>query len=303
MPSFTFVSTANAFALRGAKIVFVDIKPADMNMDEDALQAAITEKTKAIVVTQYAGVACEMDTIMDIAGKRGIFVVEDAAQGILSTYKGRYLGALGDIGCISFHETKNLTCGEGGVLLLNDERFIERAEIIIEKGTNRSQFNRGEIDKYTWVGLGSSYVPSELNCAFLYAQLELAEEITAERVKNWNLYFELLKPLADKGLISLPNISKHCVHNGHIFYIKAGDEAERPRLMQHLGNNGIKSTFHFVPLHGTETGRRRGRFSGEDGWTTKESRLILRLPIYYNIPVEGIVKTAKTVMSFYGVRG
>ena len=283
MPSYTFVSTANAFVLRGAKIVFIDIRPDTMNMDETLIEAAITEKTKAIVPVHYAGVACEMDTIMEIARRHNLLVIEDAAQGVMSKYKGKYLGIIGDMGCYSFHETKNYTCGEGGALIINDERFIERAEIIREKGTNRSKFHRGQVDKYTWVDIGSSYLPSELNAAYLYAQLEMAEEINENRLATWNQYYDGLKPLQEKGLLALPHVPEDCQHNAHMFYIKAKDLDERSRLIEHLKDKGITSVFHYIPLHSSPAGKKMGRFHGKDYYTTQESERLLRLPMYYGL--------------------
>lgn len=252
MPSYTFVSTANAFVLRGAKIVFVDIRPDTMNIDETKIEAAITDKTKVIVPVHYAGVACEMDTIMDIAKRHNLMVVEDAAQGLMSTYKGRALGTIGDFGCISFHETKNYSMGEGGALYINDPKYIEDAEIIREKGTNRSKFFRGQIDKYTWVNVGSSYLPSDMNAAYLWAQLEIADEINDHRMELWNTYHEGLKPLEDNGLIELPKVPEGCVHNAHMFYIKTKDLEERTQLINYLKDNQITSVFHYIPLHSSD---------------------------------------------------
>ncbi|MGD9595468.1 MAG: dTDP-4-amino-4,6-dideoxygalactose transaminase, partial [Wolinella sp.] len=254
MPSYTFVSTANAFVLRGAKIVFVDIRPDTMSIDETKIEAAITKKTKAIVPVHYAGVACEMDVIMPIAKQYGLFVVEDAAQAITSTYKGRTPGAIGDLGTYSFHDTKNISCGEGGVLLVNNEQFVERAEIIREKGTNRSRFFRGEIDKYGWQDIGSSYLPSELNAAVLLAQLENLEKIQEKRMSLWSKYYELLKELEKKQLLELPKIPTDCTHNAHIFYIKCKNIVERTNLINHLKSNQIQSAFHYVPLHSSIAG-------------------------------------------------
>jgi len=283
MPSYTFVSTANAFVLRGATIIFVDIRPDTMNIDETKIVQAITNKTKVIVPVHYAGVACEMDTIIDIAKKYNLFVVEDAAQGITSTYKGRVLGTIGDLGTYSFHDTKNITSGEGGVLLINNEKFQERAEIIREKGTNRSQFFRGEIDKYGWQDIGSSYLLSELNAALLFAQLENIEKIQEKRIHLWNKYYELLKDLEEKKLIELPRIPNECTHNAHIFYIKCIDIDKRKKLINHLKSNGIYSVFHYVPLHSSSAGMKFGKFMGDDIYTTQESERILRLPLHFNI--------------------
>lgn len=299
MPSYTFVSTANAFVLRGAKIVFVDVRPDTMNIDEKIIESAITEKTKAIVVVHYAGVACEMDTIMDIANRHNLKVVEDAAQGVMSYYKGKGLGAIGDFGCYSFHETKNYSMGEGGAILVNNDDCIERAEIIREKGTDRSKFIRGQVDKYTWVDLGSSYLQSELNCAYLYAQIEDPAIINNDRLKSWNLYYQLLAPLADKGCIELPVIPEECEHNAHMFYIKAKDIEERSRLIAFLKENGITAVFHYIPLHSSPAGQDFGRFFGEDKYTTKESERLLRLPMYYGLTDEEVTFICEKVKEFY----
>ena len=297
MPSFTFVSTADAFVRLGARIVFVDIRPDTMNMDEHLIEQAITQKTKAIAPVHYAGVACEMDTIMDIAKRHGLKVVEDAAQAIMCTYKGQPLGAIGDFGCFSFHETKNYSMGEGGAILFNDSRYIERAEIIREKGTNRSQFFRGMVDKYTWVDYGSSYLPSELNAAYLWAQLEQEKTILDNRLTAWHRYYEKLECLKDK--IDLPVIPKNCVHNAHMFYIKARDLEERTALIQHLKDLDIGAVFHYVPLHSSPAGKKYGRFSGEDRYTTKESDRLLRLPMYYGITEQEINEVVEGIKSFY----
>ena len=283
MPSYTFVSTADAFVLRGAKSVFVDIRPDTMNIDENLIESAITPRTKAIVPVHYAGVACEMDTIMAIAKKYNLFVVEDAAQGVMSYYKGKALGTIGDYGCYSFHETKNYSMGEGGALLIRDFDNIERAEIIREKGTNRSKFFRGQIDKYTWVAAGSSYLPSELNAAYLYAQLEQAEKIFDDRMLSWNYYYHELKELENKGLLSLPYIPKGCAHNAHMFYIKVKDLDERTRLISYLKENGVNAVFHYIPLHSSPAGKELSYFSGKDRYTTRESERLLRLPLYYGM--------------------
>ena len=300
MPSFTFVSTADAFVSQGAKCVFVDIRPDTMNLDENLVEAAITEKTKAIVPVHYAGVACEMDKINEIAERHNLFVVEDAAQGMMATYKGKALGTLGDFGCYSYHETKNYSMGEGGALLINDKKFCDRAEIIREKGTNRCQFHRGEVDKYTWVELGSSYLPSELNAAYLYAELECADEIYDNRMASWNMYRELLAPLAAKGLFELPYIPEHCVHNAHMFYLKVEDLQTRTALLKHLVYNGILAVFHYVPLHTSPAGQRYGRFAGEDRFTTRESNRLLRLPMFYGLKTEDIEYVCKKVAEFFG---
>ncbi|MDD6203170.1 MAG: dTDP-4-amino-4,6-dideoxygalactose transaminase [Lachnospiraceae bacterium] len=299
MPAYTFVSTADAFVLRGAVPVFVDIRPDTMNIDETLIEAAITEKTKAIVPVHYAGVSCEMDTIMEIAKKYHLLVIEDAAQGIMSGYKGQPLGSIGDFGCYSFHETKNFSMGEGGALLIRDEKYVEDAEIFREKGTNRSKFFRGQIDKYTWVNYGSSYLPSELNAAYLWAQLEMADEITEARMAIWNQYYQTLSPLADAGKIELPVIPNGCTHNAHMFYIKARDLEERTRLIQFLKENDILAVFHYIPLHTAPAGLKYGRFHGEDIYTTKESERLMRLPMYYTLQEEEVAYICEKVMEFY----
>lgn len=300
MPSYTFVSTADAFVLRGAKVVFVDIRPDTMNIDETKIEAAVTERTKAVVPVHYAGVSCEMDTIMDIAKRHNLTVIEDAAQGILSTYKGKPLGAIGDFGCFSFHETKNYSMGEGGALLIQREKDIEEAEIIREKGTNRSKFFRGQIDKYTWVNFGSSYLPSDMNAAYLYAQLELAEEIFNDRMNSWEHYKRELTPLAEKGKIDLPVIPEGCGHNAHMFYIKAKDLEERTALLAFLKEKGILSVFHYIPLHSAPAGKKFGRFHGEDIYTTKESERLARLPMYYGLEPGQVEYICGQVKAFYG---
>lgn len=299
MPSYTFVSTANAFVLRGAKIVFVDIRPDTMNIDETRIEDAITEKTKAIVPVHYGGVSCEMDTICDIAKRHNLIVVEDAAQGVMSYYKGRALGSIGNFGCYSFHETKNYSMGEGGAVLVNDEKDVERAEIVREKGTNRSRFVRGQVDKYTWVDIGSSYLQSELNCAYLYAQIEDPDIINNNRLASWNKYYEKLSPLADRGSIELPVIPEGCVHNAHMFYIKAKDLEERTRLIAYLKEKGINTAFHYIPLHSAPAGQAFGRFHGEDKYTTKESERLLRLPMYYGLADDEIEAVVKGIFAFY----
>lgn len=299
MPSYTFVSTADAFVQRGATIVFVDIRPDTMNIDENLIEDAITDKTKAIVVVHYAGVSCEMDTITDIAKRHNLFVVEDAAQGVMSTYKGKALGTIGDFGCYSLHETKNYSMGEGGAILIKDDKYIEKAEITREKGTNRSQFFRGQIDKYTWVDYGSSYLPSELNTAYLYAQLKNADKINENRLNSWNLYYDLLKPLADEGFIELPHIPEGCEHNAHMFYIKAKDLEERTKLIKFMKDNEISLAFHYIPLHSAPAGLKFGRFHGEDVYTTKESDRLVRLPMYYGLSTEEIQYVVKYIKKFY----
>lgn len=299
MPSYTFVSTANAFVLRGATVVFVDIRPDTMNIDETKIEEAITEKTKAIVPVHYAGVSCEMDTIMEIAGKYNLKVIEDAAQGIMSTYKGRPLGTIGDYGCFSFHETKNISMGEGGALLIADPANIENAEIVREKGTNRSKFFRGQIDKYSWVEAGSSYLPSELNAAYLWGELESADKIYEDRMNTWNYYDKTLEKLEESGKIECPVIPDDCVHNAHMYYIKAKDLEERTRLLAYLKENGISAVFHYIPLHSAAAGMKYGRFSGEDKYTTKESERLLRLPLYYGMKEEDREKVVRCVEAFY----
>ena len=300
MPSYTFVSTADAFVLRGAKIVFVDIRPDTMNIDEKQIEAAITEKTKAIVPVHYAGVACEMDTIMDIAKRHNLLVIEDAAQGVMASYKGKALGSIGDYGCYSFHETKNYSMGEGGALLIRDREHVERAEIIREKGTDRSKYFRGQVDKYRWQEFGSSYLPSELNVAYLYAQLEMADQINEARLARWNEYYKLLTPLAQTGRIELPVVPEGCVHNAHMFYIKTADEHERQELINYLKERDILAVYHYVPLHSAPAGIKYGRFNGEDVYTTKESERLLRLPMYYGLTAEEVAFVADQVKEFYG---
>lgn len=299
MPSYTFVSTADAFVLRGAKPVFVDIRPDTMNIDETLIEDAITPRTKAIVPVHYAGVACEMDTIMDIAKRHHLLVIEDAAQGIMSTYKRQALGTIGDFGCYSFHETKNYSMGEGGALLIKDPKYAEEAEIIREKGTNRSKFFRGQIDKYTWVNYGSSYLPSDMNAAYLWAQLELADEINEKRLSLWNHYRELLTPLKEQGYIELPTVPEGCVHNAHMFYIKAKDLEERTRLIDFLKKNEIWSVFHYIPLHTAPAGMKFGEFHGEDRYTTKESERLCRLPMYYSLELDQVEYIVSKVKEFY----
>lgn len=299
MPSYTFVSTADAFVLRGAVPVFVDIRPDTMNIDEMKIEAAITEKTKAIVPVHYAGVSCEMDKIMDLAKKYNLAVIEDAAQGIMSTYKGKSLGTIGDFGCFSFHETKNYSMGEGGALLIRDAENVERAEIMREKGTNRAKFFRGQIDKYTWVDAGSSYLPGDMNAAYLMAQLDVADEIFENRMKSWNLYYELLKPLEDEGKIELPTIPEGCTHNAHMFYIKAKNLEERTELLHFLKENEIQAVFHYIPLHSAPAGERFGRFHGEDVYTTKESERLARLPLFYGLTENQVRYIAQKIKEFY----
>ena len=299
MPAYTFVSTADAFVLRGATPVFVDIRPDTMNLDEKLIESAITEKTRAIVPVHYAGVACEMDVIMDVAARHKLVVIEDAAQGIMSTYKGRALGTIGDFGCFSFHETKNYSMGEGGALLIRDQKNVENAEIIREKGTNRSKFYRGQIDKYTWVNFGSSYLPSDMNAAYLYAQLEIADEINQARLKLWDRYYEGLRSLKEAGKLELPVVPEGCVHNAHMFFVKATDVKERTELIAFLKENGIMSVFHYIPLHTAPAGLKFGRFHGEDRYTTKESERLARLPMYYGLQEEQVDYICDKVREFY----
>jgi len=301
MPSFTFVSTANAFALRGAKIVFVDIRPDTMNIDETKIEAAITSKTKAIVPVHYAGVGCEMDTIMDIASRHNLFVVEDAAQGMMSSYRGRALGTIGHLGAFSFHETKNYTsAGEGGLLIINDAVFKERAEIIREKGTNRSLFFRGMVDKYSWVDIGSSYLPNDVSAAYLWGNLESADEINKNRLATWENYYNKLRVLEKKGFIELPKIPEHCVQNAHMFYLKVKDLDERTTLLDELKKANIGAVFHYVPLHSAPAGLKFARFNGEDIYTTKESERLIRLPMYYGINDVEIDSVCSVITTYYG---
>jgi dTDP-4-amino-4,6-dideoxygalactose transaminase len=300
MPSYTFVSTANAFVLRGAKIVFIDIRPDTMNIDERLIEQAITTKTKAIVPVHYAGVACEMDTIMEIANRHNLYVIEDAAQGMMSTYKGKSLGTIGHLGTYSFHETKNYTSGgEGGLLIINDQQFVKRAEIIREKGTNRSQFFRGMVDKYSWVDLGSSYLPSDIQAAYLYGQLEKAEKMNNERLASWHYYQVNLQALADNNKIELPRIPTDCDHNGHMFYIKVKNINERSELIEHLKVNNVMTVFHYIPLHSSAAGEIFGRLDGSDRYTTRESEKLLRLPMYFGLHETDIKTVTNFIAAFY----
>lgn len=299
LPSFTFSSTATAFVLAGAKLVFIDVRPDTMNIDETKIEAAITEKTKVIVPVHYAGVACEMDTIMTIARKYGLKVVEDAAQGVMSTYKGRPLGTIGDFGCFSFHETKNYSMGEGGALLINDPTYNERAEIMREKGTNRSRFLRGQVDKYTWVDFGDSYLPSDMNAAYLWAQLEVADRINNNRLDIWNRYYEGLRPLHEACRIELPVIPDDCIHNAHMFYLKCKDLEERTEFIRFLKEHNIQATFHYVPLHSAPAGLKFGHFHGEDRVTTAESDRLVRLPMYYGLKHSDQIKILSVIEKFY----
>lgn len=298
MPSYTFVSTANAFVLRGGVPVFVDIRTDTLNIDESKIEKAITPKTKAVVPVHYAGVGCDMDKITKIAQKYNLLVIEDAAQGLMSYYNKKPLGSYGHIAAVSFHETKDVFCGEGGALLINDPRFIERAEVIWEKGTNRNKYYKGQVDKYTWVDIGSSYLMSEINAAFLFAQFECATRIKDNRIKSWNYYFELLKLLKDKGHIDIPFIPRECRHNAHMFYIKVKDLKERNNLISYLNRHGVNAVFHYVPLHSSEAGKKYGRFNGTDHNTTKESERVIRLPMFYGLKKEQIVDIVDKIGEF-----
>lgn len=299
MPGYTFVSTANAFVLRGAKIVFVDIRPDTLNIDETLIEAAITEKTRAVVAVHYAGVACEMDSIVSLCEKHHLFLIEDAAQAVMSSYKGRPLGTIGHIGCFSFHETKNYTAGgEGGATLINDESLVARAEIIREKGTNRSQFFRGQTDKYTWRDLGSSYLMSDLQAAYLWAQLEAAEQINQRRLTLWNQYYQALLPLEQQGRLSLPSVPENCTHNAHMFYIRLADNSVRSRLIDWMKEADILAVFHYIPLHSSPAGQQFGRFHGTDRYTTVESERLLRLPLFYNLSDNNQKTVIGSLMSF-----
>lgn len=282
LPSFTFPSTANSFVMCGARLVFVDIRPDTMNIDEEKIERAITEKTRVICVVHYAGISCEMDKIMEIASKYNLMVVEDAAQALMSTYKGKPLGTIGDFGCLSFHETKNYSMGEGGAIVINNAKVLERAEILREKGTNRSKYYRGEIDKYNWVDYGDSYLPSELNAAYLWAQLEEADNINQSRLDAWKRYLDNLSVLQEKSIV-MPYVPNECVHNGHIFYLKCRNINERQAFIDYMKNNGIMCAFHYVPLHSAPAGKKYGIFHGIDEFTTNESERLVRLPLYYGI--------------------
>ena len=301
LPSFTFSSSATAFAIYGAKLVFVDVRPDTMNIDETKIEDAITDRTRVILAMHYAGVACEMDAIMGIARRHNLLVVEDAAQGVMSSYKGKALGTIGDFGCYSFHETKNYSMGEGGAVLVNNPAYVERAEILREKGTNRSKFFRGQVDKYTWVDIGDSFLPSELNAAYLWAQLEMADEINNDRLASWQRYWDAFQDLAAAGRVTLPTIPADCVHNAHMFYIKCKDLAERTALISFLKERDILAVFHYVPLHSAPAGLRFGRFCSKDRYTTAESDKLLRLPLYYKLTIEDQDRVIKAVRDFYGV--
>ena len=299
LPSFTFSSTANAFVLVGAKLVFVDIRPDTMNIDEKKIEEAITEKTKVICVVHYAGVSCEMDAIMGIARAHNLKVVEDAAQGVMSTYKGKALGTIGHFGCFSFHETKNYSMGEGGAILINDEQYIEKAEILREKGTNRSQFYRGQVAKYNWIDFGDSYLASDINAAYLWAQLEVADKINQNRLETWERYRDAFKVLEEKGILELPYIPQACVHNAHMFYIKCRDLETRQSFIQYMRDNDILCVFHYVPLHSAPAGLKYGRFQGVDKYTTAESERLVRLPLYYNIDNKDLDRVIEKALTFF----
>lgn len=299
LPSFTFSSTATAPLVSGASLVFVDIDPKTMNIDPEAVRNAVTDRTKAIIVMHYAGVSCDMEPIMETACEHGLLVIEDAAQAMMAQKDGQYLGTIGDFGCFSFHETKNYSMGEGGAILINNPDYIERSEILREKGTDRSKFNRGQVDKYTWVDKGDSFLPSELNAAYLYAQLEKADEINNDRLNTWNLYYEGLKPLADRNQIELPFIPEGARHNAHMFYIKAKDIEERTDLIRYAREHGVQMVFHYIPLHSAPAGLKYGRFSGKDLYTTKESERLVRLPMYYGLTKEEAGEVIRVIRSFY----
>ena len=301
LPSFTFSSTANAFVNYGARLVFVDVRPDTMNIDETKIEAAVTDRTRAIVVMHYAGVACEMDMVMEIARRHRLLVIEDAAQAVMSTYHGRPLGTIGDFGCFSFHETKNYSMGEGGAILINRPEYVERAEILREKGTDRARFFRGQVDKYTWVDIGDSFLPSELNAAYLWAQLEMADEINDDRLKSWNAYRGAFADLERRGFVQLPVIPEGCVHNAHMFYLKCRDLKERTELIRFLRERDILAVFHYVPLHSAPAGLRFGRFAGEDRYTTADSDRLVRLPLYYGLTADDQAKVIRAVRDFYGV--
>lgn len=299
LPSFTFSSTANSFVLAGAKLVFVDIRPDTMNIDETKIEDAITGKTKVICPVHYAGIACEMDTIMSIAQKYNLMVVEDAAQGVMSTYKGKALGTIGDFGCYSFHETKNYSAGEGGAILINNSEYIEKAEILREKGTNRAQFYRGQVAKYNWVDFGDSYLQSDLNAAYLWAQLEMADEINENRLATWNSYYKAFKPLERMGVVELPKVPNGCEHNAHMFYLKMKNLETRQAYIKFMRENDIGCVFHYVPLHSAPAGLKFGRFVGEDRYTTSESDRLVRLPMYYNLAKDDLLTVIDKTIEFF----
>jgi dTDP-4-amino-4,6-dideoxygalactose transaminase len=299
MPSFTFPSSANAFVLRGAKIVFVDVDPVTMNMDVQLAENAVTKKTRAILAVHYGSIGCDMEKLSEIAKRKNILLIEDAAHAYKAKRNGKYLGTIGDFGCFSFHESKNIHCGEGGALLINNPAYIERAEIIREKGTDRKNFFKGNVDKYTWVDLGSSYLLSEINAAFLCAQLQHADKVNAKRIRLWNRYHELLKPIADSGKTELMSIPSDCEQNGHLFFIKTKNATERENLIKYLNNKTIHPAFHYSPLHTSQAGKAFGRFEGTDKWTTIESERLLRLPMFYNLKPQEITEITAIITRFY----
>lgn len=299
LPSYTFSSTATSAVLAGAKLVFVDVRPDTMNIDENKIEDAITDRTKVIIAMHYAGVACEMDTIMDIAKRHNLIVVEDAAQGVMSKYKGRYLGTIGTFGCYSFHETKNYSMGEGGALVINDPEYNERAEILREKGTNRAKFFRGQVDKYTWVDFGDSYLPSELNAAYLWAQLLNADEINDNRIATWNRYYQGLQTMAKEGKFEIPTVPEECEHNAHMFYLKCKDLKERSEFIKFMKEKELYCVFHYIPLHSAPAGEKFGRFDGEDEFTTKESERLVRLPMYYGLLEDQVDLVVEGIKEFY----
>ena len=299
LPSYTFSSTATSAVLAGAKLVFVDVRPDTMNIDENKIEDAITDRTKVIIAMHYAGVACEMDTIMDIAKRHNLIVVEDAAQGVMSKYKGKYLGTIGTFGCYSFHETKNYSMGEGGALVINDPEYNERAEILREKGTNRAKFFRGQVDKYTWVDFGDSYLPSELNAAYLWAQLLNADEINDNRIATWNRYYQGLQTMAKEGKFEIPTVPEECEHNAHMFYLKCKDLKERSEFIKFMKEKELYCVFHYIPLHSAQAGEKFGRFDGEDEFTTKESERLVRLPMYYGLLEDQVDLVVEGIKEFY----
>lgn len=299
LPSYTFSSTATSAVLAGAKLVFVDVRPDTMNIDETKIEDAITDKTKVIIAMHYAGVACEMDTIMDIAKRHNLIVVEDAAQGVMSKYKGKHLGTIGTFGCYSFHETKNYSMGEGGALVINNSEYNERAEILREKGTNRAKFFRGQVDKYTWVDFGDSYLPSELNAAYLWAQLLNADEINGNRIATWNRYYQELQAMAMEGRFEIPTVPKECEHNAHMFYLKCKDLKERSEFIKFMKEKELYCVFHYIPLHSAPAGEKFGRFDGEDEFTTKESERLVRLPMYYGLRKDQVDLVVEGIKEFF----
>ena len=299
LPSYTFSSTATSADLAGAKLVFVDVRPDTMNIDETKIEDAITDKTKVIIAMHYAGVACEMDTIMDIDKRHNLIVVEDAAQGVMSKYKGKHLGTIGTFGCYSFHETKNYSMGEGGALVINNSEYNERAEILREKGTNRAKFFRGQVDKYTWVDFGDSYLPSELNAAYLWAQLLNADEINGNRIATWNRYYQELQAMAMEGKFEIPTVPKECEHNAHMFYLKCKDLKERSEFIKFMKEKELYCVFHYIPLHSAPAGEKFGRFDGEDEFTTKESERLVRLPMYYGLRKDQVDLVVEGIKEFF----